>query len=145
MKYLLSILLMLSASVGATSLTLGLSTNHFGENNYNNDNDLVMLEHSGLFVTTFMNSYNRRSVAAGYKLERGTILKYGAYVGVSSGYCFAETVLYHLDRLTDYNTSTCEDIGFPVVAPFVSVGSGNIDLSITVFGQAVITGITLGV
>jgi len=50
-----------------TRLYLGAATQHFGSKHYNERHKLLMLEHDGVVVGYFNNSYDEDSFLAGYK------------------------------------------------------------------------------
>lgn len=81
---LLLILLALSAPVTAAELELGAWTTHLISEQVNNDNRLMGVEWRGIEAATFINSFDDRSYALGYRFTAPG--PFSVSVGLIDGY-----------------------------------------------------------
>ena len=95
---------MLSGIVLSTFITLGGWSTHLvdcGKRSgldceYNETHNMIMVEHKGLTVGTFKNSYHKNSQVAGYTFRKGN---YSALVGMATGYSGDNECLVSIGKL----------------------------------------------
>lgn len=110
-----------------TYLYAGAWSKHFGNEEYNEQHDLIAIEHKNVIAGYFRNSYDEDALTAGYKFKRDYgPLEAGVMAGAVYGYrhCFK--------GWAEQDRRVC-----PMLAPYVSWDAGPVNPTVLVLGNAV--------
>lgn len=128
------VLALYSANAKAeTNLFVGAWSTHLTGGDYNEQHDLIAVEHKNVIAGRFINSYSRETVFGAYKWAwnyKG--LSAGVYGGLMHGYatCLGED---------GSSKNVC-----PMVAPYVTWDAGPANPQVFLMGEAVAVSIRVG-
>lgn len=117
-----------------TYLYAGAWSKHFGNEEYNEQHNLVAIEHQNVIGGYFRNSYDEDALTLGYKFKRDYgPLEAGVVAGAVYGY------RHCLKGWADQERRAC-----PMIAPYVSWDAGPVNPTVLVLGNAVAISIRVG-